>query len=306
VGSKQRFIFLSTIFLIAAMGLCPPWKEAGPKGLPLSWAPIFAPPVPLRPENGLEIDFARLFLQAGVVFILSGGLQFAFQDKSRNGLNQFKQVANPASPFSPMTVVPPVSPGVQESVKPTDSKDVIIHPAALKDVAATDFDILELPAHLAIGEFLVESENDPDSWEWLADAKGTIKVPKGKSIQLEVVKEQDVDFALLKRIPPQILDSMDLSQTKVRDEDLANVKRFTRLKEIDLSDTNVTNKALEHLSSMKSLRKIWLDNTHVDDEALASLAELNKLQKLSLKDCNVTDAGIDKLKASLNKCKIEV
>lgn len=297
---------MSTIFLIAVMGLCPPWKEAGPKGLPLSWAPIFAPPVPLRPENGLEIDFARLFLQAGVVFVLSGGLQFAFQDKSRNGLNQFKQVANPASPFSPMTVVPPVSPGSPEPVKPNDSKDVIIHPAALKDVAATDFDILELPAHLAIGEFLVESENDPDSWEWLADAKGTIKVPKGKSIQLEVVKEQDVDFALLKRIPPQILDSMDLSQTKVTDEDLANVKRFTRLKEIDLSDTNVTNKALEHLSSMKSLRKIWLDNTHVDDEALASLAELSKLQKLSLKDCNVTDAGIDKLKASLNKCKIEV
>ncbi|MDX2105934.1 MAG: hypothetical protein SFY67_05980, partial [Candidatus Melainabacteria bacterium] len=65
-------------------------------------------------------------------------------------------------------------------------------------------------------------------------------------------------------------------------------------------------KALEHLSSMKSLRKIWLDNTHVDDEALASLAELSKLQKLSLKDCNVTDAGIDKLRASLNNCKIEV
>ncbi len=305
MGSKQRFIFLSTVFLIAGMGMCPPWKEAGPKGLPLSWAPIFAPPVPLHPENGLEIDFARLFLQAGVVFVLSGGLQVAFQDKSNknNILNQFKQVTNPSSPFSPVTVVPPIS---SEAPKAPDMKDVLIHPAAFKDVAATDYDILELPAHLAIGEFLVESETDPDSWEWLADAKGTIKVPKGKSVQLEVAKDKDVDFALLKRIPPQILDSMDLSQTKVRDEDLANVTRFTRLKEIDLSDTNVTAKALEHLRSMKSLRKIWLDNTHIDDEALATLADLSKLQKLSLKDCNVTDAGIDKLKASLSNCKIEV
>lgn len=309
MGSKQRFIFLSTILVIAAMGVCPPWKEAGPKGLPLTMAPIYAPPIPKNPENGLEIDFARLFLQASIVMILSGGIQIAFQDKkerkdnSASIVNQFSQFKQAADALNQVTVVPPVA---KEAPAANDMKDVIIHPAAFKDVTATDFDILELPAHLAIGEFLVESESDPDSWEWLADAKGTIKVPKGKSIQLEVVKEQDVDFALLKRIPPQVLDSMDLSQTKVRDEDLANVKRFTRLKEIDLSDTNVTNKALEHLSSMKSLRKIWLDNTHVDDEALASLAELSKLQKLSLKDCNVTDAGIDKLKASLNNCKIEV
>ncbi|MDX2107315.1 MAG: hypothetical protein SFY67_13020, partial [Candidatus Melainabacteria bacterium] len=291
MGSKQRFIFLSTVLVIAAMGVCPPWKEAGPKGLPLAMAPIYAPPIPKNPENGLEIDFARLFLQASIVMILSGGIQMAFQDKKERKdsasslVNQFNQFKQAADALNQVTVVPPAA---KEAPSPADMKDVIIHPAAFKDVAATDFDILELPAHLAIGEFLVESESDPDSWEWLADAKGTIKVPKGKSIQLEVAKEQDVDFALLKRIPPQVLDSMDLSQTKVRDEDLANVKRFTRLKEIDLSDTNVTNKALEHLSSMKSLRKIWLDNTHVDDEALASLAELSKLQKLSLKDCNVT------------------
>lgn len=309
MGSRQRFIFLSTVLIIAAMGVCPPWKEAGPKGLPMQMAPIYAPPIPKNPENGLEIDFARLFLQASIVMILSGGVQIAFQDKKERKNNtesivsQFNQFKQAADAMNQVTVVPPVSKAAQ---KPADMKDVLIHPAAFKDVTATDFDILELPAHLAIGEFLVESETDPDSWEWLADAKGTIKVPKGKSIQLEVAKEQDVDFALLKRIPPQILDSMDLSQTKVKDEDLANVIRFTKLKEIDLSDTNVTNKALEHLSSIKSLRKIWLDNTHVDDEALASLAALGKLQKLSLKDCNITDAGIDKLRASLNNCKIEV
>lgn len=300
MADKQRFIFLTTIFLIAAMGMCPPWKEAGAKGLPLSWAPIFSPPVPKRPENGLEIDFARLFLQIGVLAVLSGGVQMAFQDPKAK-FNQFKQSA---TPFNPVTVVPPVAQTENESRNAAQVKEVLLNPSDIKEVTSPQFDILELPAHLAIGEFLIESDEDPDSWEWLADAKGTIKVPRGKSIQLEVAKDKSVDFALLKRIPPQILDSMDLSDSQVKDDDLANLKRFTRLKEIDLSGTSV--KALEHLSSIKSLRKLWLDNTAVDDAAVAILAEMNKLQKLSLKETKVTEAGLDKLKASLNNCKIEV
>ncbi len=300
MSSKQRVIFLSTVFLISVMGLCPPWKEAGPKGLPLEWSPIFAPPVPKRPENGLEIDFARLFLQIGVLAVLSGGLQMAFQDNS--GKNKFGQFKQAQASLNTITVVPPVP----QSEKPAETKEIKVQPANLSDVASSDFDVLELPSHLAIGEFLVESDSDPDSWEWLADAKGTIRVPRGKSIQLEVSKGSDVDFALLKRIPPQILDSMDLSETLVKDEDLVNVKRFTRLKELDLSGTKVTAKALEHLSSMKSLRKLWLDNTLIGDDGLSPLADMSKLQKLSLKETKVTGQGVDKLKASLNNCKIEV
>lgn len=299
MAQKQRIIFLSTVFLIAVMGFCPPWKEAGPKGLPLSWAPIFAPPTPKRPENGMEIDFARLFLQIGVLAVLSGGLQMTFQDP-KNKFEQFKQSTNP---FNTVTVVPPVAQPDPNKNK-AEIKEVQLSSSELKEVTSPQFDILELPAHLAIGEFLIESDEDPDSWEWLADAKGTIKVPRGKSIQLEVVKDKPIDFALLKRIPPQILDSMDLSESEIKDEDLINLKRFTRLKELDLSGTSV--KALESLTSIKSLRKLWLDNTEVDDACIAKLADLSKLQKLSLKETKVTDAGVDKLKASLNNCKIEV
>ena len=70
----QRLVFLLGVVVIALMGSCPPWKEAGPKGLPVDYAPIYSPPKPLNPAKGLEIDFARLLLQIGVAGVLTGGL----------------------------------------------------------------------------------------------------------------------------------------------------------------------------------------------------------------------------------------
>ena len=88
----QRLVFLLGVVVIALMGSCPPWKEAGPKGLPVDYAPIYSPPKPLNPAKGLEIDFARLLLQIGVAGVLTGGLITAsstqpekLEDKSGSG-----------------------------------------------------------------------------------------------------------------------------------------------------------------------------------------------------------------------------
>ena len=76
MNKTQRLVFLLGILIICFMGSCPPWKEAGPKGLPRDYAPIYAPPCLTGPDKdkGLEIDFARLLLQIGVAAVLTGGL----------------------------------------------------------------------------------------------------------------------------------------------------------------------------------------------------------------------------------------
>lgn len=280
------------VFVIAYMGSYPPWKEAGPTGLPLEYAPIYAPPIAKKPYAGLEIDFARLLLQIGVTAILTGGLVAAGAEPPASARQKDDRKSDSA------TGPEPVDP---ESLSGADRQgDLII--AEHRDL--DDGAVIKLPKGKSYGEFLIESEEDSDAWEWLADAEGDVKLPRGKPVQLEIKKGGLVDLSFITMLAPDSLFSIDLSQSKVNDWDLANLKKLSGLKELDLSGTSVTSEVFNYLEGLQSLERLWLDGTKIDDKCLELVDNLPSLVKLSVTDTRISKDGARKLKEKLSGCEV--
>ncbi|MBK9143631.1 MAG: hypothetical protein IPM23_14100 [Candidatus Melainabacteria bacterium] len=304
MNSKQRFACLLGVFIIAYMGTNPPWKEAGPKGLPLEYAPIYAPPVPKRPDAGLEIDFARLLLQVGVTAILTGGLVAAGGEAAARGseaqIGQDHKGSSTARIEGGKDEI-----GQEKSGQGKSGQDKAERPEPAKIVAMPGKRI-KFPGGKNYGEFLVESDDDDDAWEWFADAEGEVELPRGRPVQLEVTKGSAVDLSFVTLLDPDSLHSMDLSETEIKDWELANLKKLTGLKELDLSSTGVTSEVFKYLEGLTGLRKLWLDDTRVDDGCVARVKNLPALQKLSLTNTGVTESGAKELADKLSNCEVVI
>lgn len=296
MNNKQKAAFLAGVIVIAIMGLYPPWKEAGPKGLPLKYGPVFAPPAPLNPEKGMEVDFVRLFLQIGVAAVLSAGMIAA---------------------AAPQAVERPADSPLETGARITSSPGVVSRRISQAQVEASEDEeeeeefvddgshILRLPSGKTYGEFLVESDEDPEYWETLCEARGVIKLPRSKRLQLEVKGSKDVDLSFVALMAPDTLFSVDLSQSTVKDWELGNLQKLTELKELDLSSTGISSQALSYLKGLDHLEKLWLDGTAVDDSAISDLQKFSSLKKLSIKDTKITKDGAKKLQDELSNCKVE-
>ena len=294
MNSAQRFVFLIGVMTIAYMGVYPPWKEAGARGLPVSYGAIYAPPVPQNPENGLEIDFARLFLQFAVAAILTGGLITATSTQTGK---------EPSAESPGATVIKESSRDDGDGNESEGDDEPEILEASFKD--SNNLISYNLPKGDSIAEFLVEADDDPDSWEWFADASGNVRLPSDRPVQLEVVKKDNVDLSFLSMLKEDTLHSVDLTNCRFKDWELSNLSKLTGLKELDLTGTNITNQAIGYFDSLGNLEKLWLDGTAVDDESIESLNKFNNLKKLSIRKTKISKDGLDKLKASLKSCKVE-
>ncbi|MCA9802858.1 MAG: hypothetical protein KC777_12880 [Cyanobacteria bacterium HKST-UBA02] len=303
MNTKQRFACLLGVFIIAYMGTNPPWKEAGPKGLPLEYAPIYAPPIPKRPDAGLEIDFARLLLQIGVTAILTGGLVAAGGEPVARGSEA--QIGQENKEGSTARIEGGEEKSGREKSEQDKSARDKSRPEPAKIVAMPGKRI-KFPGGKNYGEFLVESDDDDDAWEWFADAEGEVELPRGKPVQLEVTKGSTVDLSFVTLFDADSLHSMDLSETEIKDWELANLKKLTGLKELDLSSTEVTSEVFKYLEGLTGLRKLWLDDTNVDDECVAKVKNLPALQKLSLTNTEVTESGAKELANKLSDCEVVV
>ena len=309
MNSKQKFVFLLGVVVIATMGLYPPWKEAGPTGLPVQYAPVFAPPTPLDPSKGLEIDLKRLLLQVGVAAILAGGLVAAAAPNPAPGSGNNA----PPAPSVPVEIIPPPKnkaqsdpPEFENDGDEEDDDDDEEYEEDDEDVEVEDGpNIIRLPAGKTYGEFLVESDDDPEYWETLSAARGVVKLPLGKRVQLEVKRGKEVDLSFVTMIPQASLYSVDLSQSAVRDWEVAHLQRLTELRELDLSNTKVSSSVVGYLKGLDTLEKLWLDETLVDDSCIDDLKSLVGLKKLSVKGTKLTADGIKKLEETLPDCKVE-
>lgn len=298
MNNTQKMVFLIGVTVIAWMGMYPPWKEAGPKGMPRDYGAIYAPPKVSDPEKGLEIDFARLLLQVGVAAILTGGLITASStQKDEAGESEAKGNKQIAEFSSGTSVVDSSSSDSEANLE--EEEEVLEKPG--KDSIQ-----FNLPKGNLYGEFLVEAQDDPDSWEWFADAKGRVNLPKNRPVQLEIVKKEGVDLSFLTVLKADTLHSIDLTNCQMNDWELANLSKLSGLKELDLTGTSITSEAITYFDSLGALEKLWLDGTKIDDQSIKSLEKLNNLKKLSLKKTKISSEGIEKIKSSLENCEVEV
>ena len=106
----------------------------------------------------------------------------------------------------------------------------------------------------------------------------------------------DADLADLKPVLRH-LRSLDLSQTHITDQGLAQLSGPTDLIELDLSETAVTGQGFQHLENLTHLTWLRMSGTPVTDDDLVHLQGLTGLIGLALANTSVTDAGLIHLEA---------
>jgi internalin A len=96
--------------------------------------------------------------------------------------------------------------------------------------------------------------------------------------------------------PGKPVVEVNLSQTKVTDAGLKELREFKSLRTLDLAYTQVTDAGLKELKELKSLQSLSLENTQVTDAGLKELKELKNLQLLDIQRTQITDTGLKELK----------
>src|SRR5262249_32722608 len=91
------------------------------------------------------------------------------------------------------------------------------------------------------------------------------------------------------------LESIDLSGTDVRDNDLATLASLPSLKSLSFARTKITDSGMVHLRNLKSLYTLDVSDCDFKGAGLAHLKEL-KLEKLSLASSRLNTVGLGYLR----------
>lgn len=89
---------------------------------------------------------------------------------------------------------------------------------------------------------------------------------------------------------------LNLSHTRITDQQLGAVSKLSNLRVLYLNNTGITDAGLAKLSSLTKLRWLSLVGTRVTDESVATFVKLEKLTDLFLFQTALTDGGFQQLK----------
>jgi len=96
------------------------------------------------------------------------------------------------------------------------------------------------------------------------------------------------------------LDELDLSYTRLTDQDICYLKNsgcLRRVAVLDLSATAVTDDGVKLLNNLPALKELYLSDTTISDQGVTSLLDLNqRLEGLSLSRTNVTNKGLGEVR----------
>ena len=102
-----------------------------------------------------------------------------------------------------------------------------------------------------------------------------------------------------------MLTSLSVDGTRVTDAGLASLEAMTDLATLSLSGTRITDLGLVHLKPLKKLRWLFLDGTEITEAGLASLDGLTSLVRLSLDPALRNSEGVKALQRTLPRLRID-
>lgn len=120
---------------------------------------------------------------------------------------------------------------------------------------------------------------------------GTILLPQTPGRFLLSIFSASYDRYLLYRI--------DLSKTKVRDDDLESIAQLKHVKELNLSGTKISDAGLTHLRNAGFLTRLNLSQTAVTDKAVADLLTMDILASLDVTGSAISYEALEKLDSKL-------
>lgn len=84
------------------------------------------------------------------------------------------------------------------------------------------------------------------------------------------------------------------------DDDVAKLKRLSRLERVRLYGKQFTDRAVEHLEDAPSLRFAYLYGLHLTDQSIATLGRMSRLEEIYLNDMRLSDDSLAALRALPN------
>ena len=98
---------------------------------------------------------------------------------------------------------------------------------------------------------------------------------------------------------------LNLSRTKIADDQLRHLSRAPKLEVLELDETAISERGLVHLQALKNLQNLSLEGTFVTDAAVDALRSFTTLQQLSVRGTRLTPDGIRRLSQALPQCRID-
>lgn len=132
--------------------------------------------------------------------------------------------------------------------------------------------------------------------DWVGALGGAVQ-GEGQAVSLRGTWVTDGDLAELAKVP--VLDTLDLSRTRVTDRGLFFLKGADQLRDVNLAFAeNVGDPIHAVIRNWKSLRRLNLRGTRVGDATAASAAALPALEALDIALSDVQDFGLEALSGS--------
>ena len=303
LNAKQRRALLIGVVGFIAIGGFPPWKDTSPPpaGSPLPFAPISMPPV--VEGHSIEVDVTRLAIMWILMFVVTGASILMGKDADAADSSEAKgKFLSTTDADAQERSSSPKSSGAQILDSITSEAKAI----SSKSQGAFK---LKFPDD-KVGELLTESDDDPDYWTLVCDARGRVEVPQGRRFQLEISKEGQASLDFLSSMGNKearsAIVSLDLSESEVNRESLSHLRWLPGLEELDLSGTAIGDDDIDEIAGLKQLKKLWLDDTKTSKVGAEKLSGLTNLKKLSLSHLDANEFEINSLKLHIPSCEVVV
>jgi hypothetical protein len=121
--------------------------------------------------------------------------------------------------------------------------------------------------------------------------------PSKPVVELILDRVDKTSDCLLQTKHCRTIQSVQISQTKLAEGDLAILKDLPHLTTLMLYDVPLSNEELKHIKPLKSLRVLTVGHTGVSDPGLVHIEAITALEELYIFEPKVRDAGLERLKA---------
>jgi len=133
-------------------------------------------------------------------------------------------------------------------------------------------------------------------WGHFGEARGDVRVPAGKRIQLIVNKSALADLSPLAKLAPDDLYALVLPGAfpgglMADDTCMPHVAYLTGLKELDLSGTHISSKGMKRIVKLTALERLTVPKA-MGNGGLSYVSQLGSLKGLYFKENRVTNAGL--------------
>jgi hypothetical protein len=118
------------------------------------------------------------------------------------------------------------------------------------------------------------------------------------SVNLDKVGALATALPLLRQLPD--LEDLSLSNSRMNDDLMAELKDLPKLKHLNLYRSGVGDAGLKYLKNLPSLRSVPMGETKVTDAGLVHLKDLKQLEYVGLRADKITDAGLEHLQDLTN------